>query len=262
MSTPSVRELAVGLLRRGISNAEVTRRLGVPSGTVSWWKHEDLAKHGKLPGRKRSTCIHCYGSELNHPAYAYLLGLYLGDGHILTANEYRRTQSLQITCDDHWPGIADAVEQAIRQVLTNNKPCRVKRAGCHDVKVYSNHLTCYFPQHGPGRKHERRIALEAWQQAIVDAHPWEFLRGLIHSDGCRITNWATRTVNGVVRRHEYPRYFFTNTSTDIVRLFTATLDAVGVQWKASIPRPTGQVNVSVARRASVALMDAHIGPKY
>ncbi|MFE2722865.1 helix-turn-helix domain-containing protein [Kitasatospora sp. NPDC059327] len=262
MTSSSVREQAVLLLRQGVRNRDVSRRLGVPQSTVGDWKHHDLAKRGMLPGRKRSTCAHCYGDELDRPAYAYLLGLYLGDGHILLPNEHRRTQSLQITCDDKWPGIADSAETAMRRVLPRNTPCRVRRTGCHDVKIHSNHLTCHFPQHGPGKKHARAIALEPWQQEIVDAHPWEFLRGLIHSDGCRITNWATRTVNGVVRRHEYPRYFFTNTSTDIIRLFTDTLDAVGVRWKASAPRPTGQVNVSVARKESVALMDAHIGPKY
>ncbi|MEU1288271.1 helix-turn-helix domain-containing protein [Kitasatospora sp. NPDC005856] len=257
----SVREQAVHLLRRGTGTAETARRLGLPVGTVSWWKHQDLAKRGELPGRKRSPCVRCYGDDLDRPAYSYLLGLYLGDGHISHPKQHR-VSSLSIACDDKWPGIMDAVEAAIRQVLPTLTPCRVRRPGCHNVKVYSKHLACYFPQHGPGKKHERTIALEPWQQEIVDAHPWEFLRGLIHSDGCRITNWATKTVDGVVRRYEYPRYFFTNTSTDITGLFTATLDAVGVQWKASIPRPTGQVNISIARKDSVALMDAHIGPKY
>ncbi|MBD0671315.1 helix-turn-helix domain-containing protein [Streptomyces sp. CBMA156] len=262
MAARSTRDEAVHLLRRGVRNADVARRLGVPQGTVSAWKHKDRAKRGELPGRRRSTCPHCYGDQLNRPMYAYLLGLYLGDGHILLPNEYRRTQSLQITCDEKWPGIIDSAEQAMRQVLPHNTPCRVRRTGCRDVKVYSNHLTCLFPQHGPGKKHERTIALARWQQEIVDAHPWEFLRGLIHSDGCRITNWTTRDVGGTKRRYEYPRYFFTNTSTDIIGLFTATLDAVGVQWKAAAPRPTGRVNISVARKDSVALMDAHIGPKY
>lgn len=260
MTVRSVREEAVQLLRQGVRNCEVSRRLGVPAGTVASWKHHDRARHGVLPGRKRSTCPHCYGDTLNRPAYAYLLGLYLGDGHILLPNEYRRTASLQITCDERWPGIIDSVERAMRQVLPNNAPCRVRRTGCRDVKVYSNHLTCHFPQHGPGKKHERTIALDAWQQEIVDERPWEFLRGLVHSDGCRITNWTVRTIGGTPKRYEYPRYFFTNTSTDIVRLFTDTLDTVGVEWK-SATRATGQVNVSVARRESVALMDLHIGPK-
>lgn len=95
----------------------------------------------------------------------------------------------------------------------------------------------------------------------MEAHPWEFIRGLIHSDGCRITNWTTRLVSGVTKRYEYPRCFFTNVSLDITGLFTDALDLVGVEWK-SIRRPCGGVDVSVARRASVALMDAHVGPKY
>jgi hypothetical protein len=87
----------------------------------------------------------------------------------------------------------------------------------------------------------------------VDAYPWEFVRGLIHSDGCRVTNW---TVRGG-KRYEYPRYFFTNLSADILGLFTDTLDALGVEWRYANPR-----NVSIARKGSVALMDAYVGAKY
>ncbi|WP_280723153.1 helix-turn-helix domain-containing protein [Kitasatospora sp. MAA4] len=256
----SVREEAVLLLRDGMPNAEVSRLLSVPTGTVGYWKHMDRAKHGDLPGRKRSTCPTCYGDKLDEPAYSYLLGLYLGDGHIIRPKQHR-TYNLAISCGDAWPGLMDAAEEAMRRVLPNNTPCRVRRIGCHDVKVYSQHLPCLFPQHGPGKKHERLIALAPWQQTIVDAHPWGLLRGLIHSDGCRIVNWATRTTNGVTKRHEYPRYFFTNTSVDILRIFTDTLDAVGVEWKAT-KRTVSGVNVSVARKASVALMDLHIGPKH
>jgi hypothetical protein len=32
-----------------------------------------------------------------------------------------------------------------------------------DVSSYWKHWPCLFPQHGPGRKHERRIALVPWQ---------------------------------------------------------------------------------------------------
>ena len=91
--------------------------------------------------------------------------------------------------------------------------------------------------------------------------PWEFVRGLIHSDGCRITNWTTRLVGGERKRYEYPRYFFTNKSDDIRKLFTDTLTAVGVEWT-TLARGSDPFNISVARRASVALMDAHVGPKY
>lgn len=125
------------------------------------------------------------------------------------------------------------------------------------VTSYYRHWPHLFPQHGPGVKHNRRIALEPWQQDIVDAHPWEFIRGLVHSDGCRVTNWTTRLVGGETKRYEYPRYFFTNLSTDIRRLYTDTLDKVGVNWKRA-----NAYNVSVARKSSVALMDTHVGPKH
>lgn len=193
-------------------------------------------------------------------AYAYLLGLYLGDGHIIDYRKHR-APSMSLACGDKWPGLIEAAAQALNAVFPDNKVCQVSGTGCTYVKVHSKHLPCLFPQHGPGKKHERRIVLEAWQQRIVDAHPWEFLRGLIHSDGSRITNWTTRTINGEVKRYEYSRYFFTNTSTDILMLFTETLDKVGVEWKSTHQSRRAQ-NISVARRASVALMDAHIGPKY
>lgn len=129
------------------------------------------------------------------------------------------------------------------------------------MKVYSKHLWCVFPQHGPGKKHDRLIALEPWQQSIVDAHPWKFIRGLFHSDGCRITNWTTRLVAGERKRYEYPRYFFTNKSDDIRKLCSDTLTKVGVEWT-TLARGSDPFNISVARRASVALMDKHVGPKY
>lgn len=130
------------------------------------------------------------------------------------------------------------------------------------VTSYSTHWPCLFPQHGPGKKHDRRIELHGWQQEIVDAHPWELVRGLVHSDGCRVTNWTTRVVaGGERRRYEYPRYFFTNTSVDIIGLYTGTLDRLGVAWT-HLRQSRRAQTISVARRPAVALMDRHVGPKF
>ncbi|WP_321170730.1 hypothetical protein [Embleya scabrispora] len=125
------------------------------------------------------------------------------------------------------------------------------------MKSYSRHWPCLFPQHGPGRKHERPIILESWQRDIVRAEPWALVRGLIHSDGCRNVNRTTRMVAGERKRYEYPRYLFANESTDVMRILTTTLDELGVEWKFA-----RRNLLSVARRGSVALMDRHIGPKY
>ena len=120
-----------------------------------------------------------------------------------------------------------------------------------EVCSYSKHWPHLFPQHGPGRKHQRRIALEPWQQRVVDRHPGRLLRGLIHSDGCRVTN----TIRHPKRTYSYPRYFFSNRSLDIQRVFCDACDRLDVAW-----RQDGPWNISVARREAVAIMDRHVGP--
>ncbi len=120
------------------------------------------------------------------------------------------------------------------------------------VQVNGKRWLHAFPQHGPGRKHERPIRLEPWQQEIVSRHPGEFVRGLIHSDGCRTINrFRTALPSGRVAEYAYARYFFSNLSGDIRALFCATCDVLGVRWTLSNPR-----NVSVAHRKSVAVLDA------
>jgi len=90
---------------------------------------------------------------------------------------------LAIVLDDAWPQVQEAVALALRRLLPESQVALQRRQGCHGVTVHHHHLPCLFPQHGPGPKHRRVIALEPWQQAIVDAHPWDFLRGVIYTDG-------------------------------------------------------------------------------
>jgi hypothetical protein len=63
------------------------------------------------------------------------------------------------------------------------------------------------------------------------------------------------TLNGP-KEYRYTRYFFTNASADIRRLFVEACQAIGVDC-----RPTTERNISVARRNSVAILDSFIGPK-
>lgn len=174
-----VRQKTLALLRDGAKNTDVARRFGVPPGTVSYWKHVDRVKRGEpVTVRPSLLCPRCNGRDLDKASYSYLLGLYLGDGHISHYAKHK-VPSLMITLDDAWPGIQDSTERALRTVFPHNATCRVRSKGAHNIKVYFKHLDCLFPQHGPGKKHERPIVLEPWQQEIVDAHPWEFVRGLI-----------------------------------------------------------------------------------
>jgi hypothetical protein len=142
-------------------------------------------------------------------------------------------------------------------VRPGNSVTKIQRDGCVELVSYSKHWPCLFPQHGPGRKHERKIELEAWQQEIVARHPGDFARGLFHSDGCRLINRVRRPVSGADRWYEYPRYLFVNRSGDIHRLCGEALDRLGVAWRFSKP-----TTISVARREAVATLDEFVGPKF
>ena len=82
----------------------------------------------------------------------------------------------------------------------------VKDSRAKAVRSYSKHWPEVFPQAAGGRKHERPIVLADWQREIVDRFPEAFLRGLIHSDGCRCVNrFKTKLPSGRVAEYEYPR---------------------------------------------------------
>jgi len=113
-----------------------------------------------------------------------------------------------------------------------------------------------FPQHGPGKKHERPISLELWQREIVAQFPKPLIRGFIHSDGSRsINRFAVSLANGT-REYAYPRYFFTNFSEDIRALFCEACERIDVRWTQSSFK-----NISIANRRSVQILDSFVGPK-
>jgi DNA-directed RNA polymerase subunit N (RpoN/RPB10) len=88
---------------------------------------------------------------------------------------------------------------------------------------------------------------------VMEEHAGSLLRGLFHSDGCRVTNRVQRGE----RHYEYPRYHFSNESADIMRLCQDTLDHLGISW-----RMCRRNLLSVARREAVAALDEHVGPKW
>jgi hypothetical protein len=189
----------------------------------------------------------CPDSRHLGAAYAYLLGLYLGDGCLSLG--HRGVWHLRIALDKKYPAILEGCEQAIAATI-GRASGRVSAPGCFHIQGYSKHWACIFPQAGPGPKHRRRIELRDWQRWIVEQHPRPFLRGLIHSDGCRVMNRVQH------RKYSYPRYMFSNESADIRDLFTWACGLIGVE-----SRPANRRNISVARRRSVAILDEFIGPK-
>jgi hypothetical protein len=247
-------ERVAELISAGVSQAEAARRTGIPRGTLRGWIKvglDEAIDHW----RERSVrlapqpCVErpCSSREVSsRAAYAYLLGMYLGDGSISAVG--RDNFKLRITLDAKYPEIVAECERAMASVLPS-RVGRIDRFTWFELWSCSKHWPCVFPQHGAGRKHRRIIALQAWQERIaLDQHPELLLRGLIHSDGCRVLNW----VNGTA----YPRYHFSNRSDDILGIFSEACRRLGIAC-----RPNNRWQLSVARRMSVSKLDEFIGPK-
>jgi len=238
----------------GMPDAENAAKHGVTVATIRRWRR--LYRRRGLPRGQTHTsvpCPRCTGVELDVEAYAELLGWYLGDGHI---SRGRAAWNLHIYNDEKYVADNQRLLELMRRVKPGGRPHTRRVPGCVITTVSWQHWPCLFPQHGPGRKHERPIVLEPWQVMIIDEQPGPFLRGLFHSDGCRVRNWTRRMVAGEPKVYHYPRWQFCNASEDILGLCTATLDRVGVEWRRSSRRI-----VSVSRRDAVARLDALIGPK-
>ena len=242
----------LSLAARGLSDAQVAALSGVPATTVGRWR-----RGSDLPARRRGRQpLPPPPLQLDRPEYAYLLGMYLGDGNL---SRGARAWFLRVSLDSLYEGIVDECVAAVRAVKPYGEvhvyPKRDQQAVV--VQSVGNAWLDAFPQHGPGPKHLRPIVLADWQREVVDRHPREFLRGLFHSDGCRTTNrFKTELPSGRVAEYAYTRYFFSNLSPDIRALFCEYCERLGVRWTQSNPR-----NISVSHRGSVAVLDEFLGPK-
>jgi Homeodomain-like domain len=250
---------ALRLAGQGLNNCEIARRTGVSRPTIREWAGGKLPhsfeQKSMLYGRPSDSarlCARCGAGEHRFnrfsTAYAYLLGMYLGDGHISRGR--RDVFRLRIALDKKYPLIVEECAAAMQAVMPWNKVhCQSTPKNYIEVHAYSKSWPCLFPQHGPGKKHERKIELTEWQEELVARTPGLLLRGLIHSDGCRFTNTGSYG-------WECPRYVFTNFSEDIKKIFCDTCDAMNLHWTVAPPK-----SVYVSRKDDVAKLDEFVGAK-
>ena len=188
--------------------------------------------------------------------YAYILGLYLGDGMVTWTG--RSCPWVTLYMDSSYPRIIGEAVAALDYVFPGPPARALQRKGHVAITKTDAGVLSAFPQHGPGKKHARPIRLEDWQLQVTTACPEDFLQGLIHSDGSRcINSFRTKLPSGRVAEYSYPRYFFTNYSEDIRQLFVDHCELIGVSATRSSFK-----NISVSRRDSVAKLDEFVGPKY
>jgi hypothetical protein len=162
-------DLALGLIERGQSLLSISRSTGIARSTLRDWRDHPQCL------RQRNVCPRCAEiPSIPQPGdeYAYLLGLYLGDGCISrNGDPAKGVWVLRIACANSWPGLLAECAKAVQAIRPDNKVGIVGHGGCKYVTAYSRHWLCLLPQHGSGKKHDRRIELEAWQRVLTTEHP-------------------------------------------------------------------------------------------
>ncbi len=246
-----------------IPKKRIAIMLGIPRATV----RDCINRYGSVQGLEenrerasRSTPhailnrIRDASDKQTQTAYAYLLGLYLGDGDISKYHTHR-VHRLRVALDKRYPEIIEGCVRAIEIILPDNQVDIVDRCSYVHVSCYHKFWPEIIPQDGDGPKHKRKIILEPWQQKIVDCYPLEFFRGLYHSDGTRFSN--------VVNGKDYPRYGFTNYSKGIRQLFCDTCNKLGIHWTVKHLSSAGNrpTDIFISRRKDVDYLDSVIGPK-
>lgn len=222
---------------------------GLSSGTDPRIAKNAATRRGRKRGPYASRVARTFEVSTNlpashHAAYVHLLGLYLGDGSIVS-----KTSRLEIALDARYPSIIEGCAASMRVVHPRGRAhVRARGETCMVVNSYGRHWLTLFPQHGPGHKHLRRIELAEWQRELVTANPIAMMRGLLDSDGSRFDRW--------VGGRCYPAYEFTNLSKDILGIFCWVADLLGLHYT----RPSS-IDISIARRRDVGYLDERIPMK-
>lgn len=251
MHPPAVKAEALRLVGLGLNDCEISRRIDVPRRTIMDWRRRPYTRKNPV-----MTCPRCGGASppirFNVDDYVELLAMYLGDGCIST---HPRTYRLRISLDTKYPGIISDCRDLLARIFPENLVdiVKIKDKNCVSVSVYSQHLPCLLPQHGPGIKHHRPIKPELWQWALIASSPWPFIRGCIRTDGCVFVN---RT-----GPYEYLSYSFANKSRDIALMLSLALDMAGVQHRLTDSGRRQIWQLRINRRDAVAKMLKHAGVK-
>jgi hypothetical protein len=156
-------------MTEGLSDYRIAVFTGIPRPTVQRWRRPEHPR-----------CAHVRQVDWRVPdaeAYCYLLGCYLGDGHVIRRS--RNGWELRLACDQRYTGIMAEIVSSIARTFPGARPTSFAASnGASDVlRVSRPAVGRAFPQHGPGRKHLRPIALADWQLELTRSYPAPLIRG-------------------------------------------------------------------------------------
>ena len=124
------------LIAAGLNDCQIGRRTGIPRRTVLDWRH---GRYGNVRTRVDVDCPDCHVARVPSRPYAYLLGMYLGDGCI--SRSRKGVYRLRIVMDLRYPGIIVECATAITAVRPS-KPMRagrIPKISCTEVYADRKH---------------------------------------------------------------------------------------------------------------------------
>ena len=164
MRSPEIRAEVLRLVGEGVNDCEVARRLGLPRTTV-----RDIRRAPDRP-----VCPRCWHALEAHRPHAR--GATPSCSACTSVTAASRAWGARSACGSR--STARTRASSARRTSCSRAgfpehtcqrgPCR-RRARRRSSASTRTHLPCLFPQHGPGKKHERPMRLEPWQWACVAA---------------------------------------------------------------------------------------------
>lgn len=222
--TKEDKDKVLKLFETGSNQSAISRETGVPRETLrEWLKPKDISKRIRNSYVPIINFDEYLNTEEKRRAYSFLLAIYLCDGYVCKYKTLR-APSLRMFNDSRYPINIQEWANKAKIIFPNNsiKIFKKKSSNSCEILLYSKKILDLFPQHGPGKKHSRKLNFENWQMQIVKEYPEEFIRACIQSDGCI---YHQKLKNG---NYSYKRYNFVNKSEDIMNLFAYALSVLGI----------------------------------
>lgn len=208
-----------------LSDYKVSELLGIRRPSIQRWRHEYKKFSENFlsnVGRQGKPKPVINKKEIPSKSYAYLLGMYLGDGHI-TQGKGKKHAILVITQNLDDDIAINDIKRHMANIFSYVTPYvhKKKNANACDIRIGCNqNVLPLFPQHGRGAKHKRKIELTNWQKDHIRKEPWAFIKGLLHSDGSKFYNKCNKTWT----------WEFKNKSQDIIDIFKWACDLVDLYY--------------------------------